>query len=149
MNSNRDSADETQSPGLPAWLLSTAETCCGDQVPTLQKYYRGTASPAPELDEFQDWLVSEEMTDPLTDIHDDETAAHDLAHSSYQDYRHESDSDEQALKNTLTFLIGSNDWWRQQWENDPDETQQQLRDMVQPEDDHDPDLDRMKTLAGM
>jgi hypothetical protein len=149
MNSNRDNAAETQSPGLPAWLLSTAETCCGDQVPTLQKYYRGTASPAPELDEFQDWLVSEEMTDPLTDIHDDETAAHDLAHSSYQDYRQESDSDEQALKNTLTFLIGSNDWWRQQWENDPDETQQQLRDMVQPEDDHDPDLDRMKTLAGM
>lgn len=149
MTSNRDSAPETQSPGLPAWLLSTAETCCGDQVPTLQKYYRGTSSPAPELDEFQDWLVSEEMTDPLTDIHDDETAAHDLAHSSYQDYRHESDSDEQALKNTLTFLIGSNDWWRQQWENDPDDTQQQLRDMVQPEDDHDPDLDRMKTLAGM
>jgi hypothetical protein len=90
------------------------------------------------------------MTDPLTDIHDDETAAHDLARSSYQDYSHEEDGPEHALKSTLTFLIGSNDWWRQQWEQDPDHTQQQLKDLVQPQDEElDPDLDRMKTLAGM
>jgi hypothetical protein len=150
MIGNRDGATEVESPGLPAWLLATAETCCGDQVPTLQKYYRGTAAPALELNEFQDWLVSEEMADPDADIHDDETAARDLAQSSYQDYRYQEDSDEHALKNTLTFLIGSNDWWRQQWENDPDHTQQQLKDLVQPEHEPiDPELDRMKTLAGM
>jgi len=149
MISAQSQPSRSSSPGLPAWLLSTAETCCGDQIPTLQKYYRGVASPAPELDEFQDWLVSEEMTDPVSEIHDDETAAHDLAHSSYQDYKQEADSDEHALKDTLQFLIGSNDWWRQEWENDPDHTQQQLKDIVQPDDDVDPDLERMRTLAGM
>jgi hypothetical protein len=150
MIGRHDDRHQTTSAGLPAWLLATAESCCGDQVPTLQKYYQGATSPAPELDEFQDWLVSEEMTDPLTDIHDDETAAHDLARSSYQDYSHEEDGPEHALKSTLTFLIGSNDWWRQQWEQDPDHTQQQLKDLVQPQDEElDPDLDRMKTLAGM
>ena len=136
---------------LPLWLLNTVEECCCDQKSVVQKYYIGNHSIEPELNEFQDWLVQEQQHDELDDDQTpgDDQSAKDQARSSYQDYQQQDDDPQQALDQTLKFLIGNNDWWRSQWESDPDQAQQDLRDLVWDESPADPELTRMKKLAGM
>jgi len=134
---------------LPDWLTHAINENCVEHLSIVERYYVGNTSPQPELNEFQDWLVNED--DTLSDEPDDEHLAQDQAKSSYADYSEQSDSSNEAFQQTLDFLIGNNDWWRSKWEENPEQTQSDLRDIVQSDEQEevDPTLTRMKKLAGM
>ena len=129
---------------LAPWLNSIIIQCCPDHQHVLEQWLgQPKFVGEPELDQFQEW-----MTDPEVVIQEDQLGqAESQAQDAWQDYQLDLGSNEQAVAATLKFLVSSNDWWREQWESDPGQTQDYLKKLVGFENN--PDVSRVKKLAGL
>jgi hypothetical protein len=143
-HSSHSNMREFRKTALAPWLQPVVEQHCPDHQEVLEQWLGMEKSiPKPELEEFQDWLSDTEVV-----IQEDQIGqAESQAQEAWQDYQLDLGSNEQAVSATLKFLVSSNDWWREQWEINPSETQDHLKKLVGMNTN--PDVSRVKKLAGL
>lgn len=138
---------------LPIWLMEKSQELFSECIPVMEKYLLCDVEPQQlnDLEEFQEWLLDKSDDDQNLPNSSREQAC-DLAVETWTDYQLDSGDTDLTSKQVMQYLVGANDWWRAQWETDPQQAQNLLMSLTKDyshRDSIDESITRLLSLAGM